>query len=96
MPDNIIPITIPFVVLLLVVIVLAFYKKSLDSHIDESIHIDASEEGAVKAQVSQAKKSDLVERWGKILTTVVFLYGLAIVGLIVYHQWQVSATVGFK
>ena len=96
MPENIIPITLPWVVLLLIVIGLAFYKKSLDSHADEHLHFNAEEEGEVKAQVAEAKRADTVERWGKILTTVVFLYGLAIVGMIAYHQWQVNSTVGFK
>jgi hypothetical protein len=34
--------------------------------------------------------------WGKILTVVVFLYGLAIVGMIAWHQWQISTTAGFR
>lgn len=96
MPDNIIQMTIPWVVLTLIVIALAIYKKSLDSHADESLHIGSEEDKLVKAQLAQSHRSELAERWGKILTIVVFLYGIWIVGLIAYHQWQVSTTVGFR
>lgn len=96
MPDNIIPMTIPWVILTIVVIALAFYKKSLDSHVDEHLHIDAQEDRMVQAQVAQAKRSEMVEMWGKILTVVVFLYGLGIVGMIAYHQWQINTTAGFR
>ena len=96
MPENIIQMTIPWVVLTLIVIALAIYKKSLDSHVDESLHIDAEEDKLVKAQVAQSRRSALVERWGKILTVVVFLYGLGIVGMIAYHEWQIGTTAGFR
>lgn len=96
MPDNIIPMTIPWVILTAIVIALAFYKKSLDSHVDEHLHIDAQEDGMVKEQVAQARRSEVVETWGKILTVVVFLYGLGIVGMIAYHQWQINTTAGFR
>ena len=96
MPDNIIPIAVPWVVLTLVVIVLAFYKRSIDSTVDEHFHIEDGGDQAVKQQVAHAKRSTTVEMWGKILTIVVFLYGLGIVGLIAYHQWQISTTAGFR
>lgn len=96
MPENIISVTIPWVVLLLIVIALAFYKKSIDSHVDESLHFDVSDDVMVKNQEAQAKRSNTVELWGKVLTIVVFLYGIGIVGLIALHQWQVSTTAGFR
>ena len=96
MPENIIQMTIPWVVLTLIVVVLAIYKKSLDRHMDESLHIGADEDRLVKAQVAQTRLSTLVEKWGKVLTVVVFLYGLGIVGMIAYHQWQISTTAGFR
>lgn len=96
MPDNIIQMAIPWVVLTLITIGLAIYKKSLDSHTDESLHIGAGEDQLVKAQLAQSHRSDLAERWGKILTIVVFLYGIVIVGMIAYHQWQVNTTAGFQ
>ncbi|MCL4781663.1 MAG: hypothetical protein KJZ70_01385 [Bryobacterales bacterium] len=96
MPDNIIQMAIPWVVLTLITIALAIYKKSLDVHTDESLHIGAGEDQLVKAQMAQSRRSDLAERWGKILTIVVFLYGIVIVGMIAYHQWQVNTTAGFQ
>lgn len=96
MPENIVQIGAPWVVLLLIVIALGIYKKSLDSHVDEGLHFGSDEDNLVQAQVARSRRSNLVERWGKILTTVVFLYGVVIAGLIAYHQWQVNTTIGFK
>ncbi len=96
MPENIIQIGAPWVVLLLIVIALGIYKKSIDSQIDEGLHFGTGEDKLVQAQAAQSRRSSLVERWGKILTTVVFLYGVVIAGLIAYHQWQINTTIGFK
>jgi anaerobic C4-dicarboxylate transporter len=96
MPENIIGIAIPWVVLLLIVIALAFYKKSIDAHVDESLHFDAEDDVMVKNQEAQTRRSNTIEVWGKVLTIVVFLYGIGIVGLIALHQWQVSTTAGFR
>lgn len=96
MPDNIMQLAIPWVVLTLIVIALAIYKKSLDSHVDESLHFGSEEDKLVKAQMVQSRRSDLAERWGKILTIVVFIYGAVIVGMIAYHQWEIGTTAGFR
>ncbi|MCW5963132.1 MAG: hypothetical protein KIT83_03760 [Bryobacterales bacterium] len=96
MPSNVLPLAISWAVLTLIVIALAIYKKRLDGHIDEHIHVSVAEEGVLKEQLAETHRSEVVEKWGKALTVVVFLYGLAIVGMLAYHQWVVASNVGFK
>jgi hypothetical protein len=36
------------------------------------------------------KKANTIERWGKLLTVVVFVYGAAIAGIYLYHVWVVG------
>lgn len=96
MSANIIPMAISWGILTLVVVALAIYKKSLDGHIDESIHFNNSEDAALRRQAAETHRSEVVERWGKALTAVVVLYGLVIVGILVYHQWQAASTMGFQ
>lgn len=96
MPANVMPLAISWAVLTLIVIALAIYKKRLDGHIDEHIHVSTAEEGVIKETVAETHRSELVEKWGKALTVIVFLYGLLIVGMLAYHQWVISSTVGFK
>ncbi len=96
MPANIIPLAISWGILTLVVVALALYKKSLDGHITESIHFNAAEDATVRQQVVETHRSEVLERWGKGLTAVVVLYGLVIVGVLVYHQWNSASTMGFQ
>lgn len=96
MPSNVLPLAISWAILTLIVIGLALYKKRLDGHLDERIHVDVAEEGVLKEQLAETQRSELVEKWGKALTVVVFLYGLGIVGMLAYHQWVISSSVGFK
>lgn len=96
MPENIIPLAISWGILTLIVIALAIYKKSLDGHIDEHIHVNASEDAVLKQQMAETHRSEVVERWGKALTAIVVLYGLVIVGMLIYHQWEASSTMGFQ
>jgi len=37
-----------------------------------------------------AKKLEVIDRWGKILTIVAFVYALAILGLFLYNGWTES------
>ena len=96
MPTNFMPHAISWTILTLVVIALAIYKKRIDGHIDEHIHVGAAEDAVLKQQVAETQRSAMVEKWGKSLTVVVFLYGLVIMGMLVYHQWMINSTVGFK
>lgn len=96
MPANIIPLAISWGILTLVVVALAIYKKSLDGHIDENIHINASEDVTLQRQAVETHRSEVVERWGKGLTAIVVLYGLVIVGVLIYHQWQAASNMGFQ
>jgi len=96
MPTNIMPLALSWGALTLIVIGLAFYKKRLDEHIHNHMHVHASDGSSLQGQVAEVHKCEVVERWGKLLTVAVVLYGLAILGILVYHQWQLASTVGFR
>jgi hypothetical protein len=96
MSANIISMAISWGILTLVVVALAIYKRSLDGHIDEGIHFNTAEEAALRRQAAETHRSEVVERWGKALTAVVVLYGLVILGMLIYQQWNAAATMGFK
>ena len=74
--------------LAVIVLALAIYRNLLASHEDESIHVSEAEAGQVVAQKQVFKKLNKVEFWGKLLTVVTILYGLAIAGAFLYEQWQ--------
>ena len=80
-------------VLAVIVLCLALYRFALAGHEDESLHVSAVEAKAVVEQQQVFGKLNRVEFWGKLLTVVVVLYGLAIAGVYLYNAWQQSSQI---
>jgi cytochrome c biogenesis factor len=77
--------------LVVVVAVLAIYRNMMASHEDETIHVLDGDAPLVAAQAKFSHKLELIERWGKILTTVVVVYGVIIGAMYLYYVWQQGA-----
>jgi hypothetical protein len=82
----------PFVVLwaalALAVLGLIVYRKIVASGEDDMIHVsDAAGSSVASQQASVAQKLDQIDKWGKTLTVVVVLYGIALAGVYVYQTW---------
>ena len=82
-----------WVVSAVVVLCLALYRFALAGHEDESLHVSAVEAKQVAVQQQVFHKLNVVEFWGKLLTILVILYGLAIAGAYLYHAWLQSSQV---
>ncbi len=80
-----------WVPLVAVVAVLAIYRNMLASHEDETIHVLDGDAPQVAAQSKLSHKLETIERWGKILTAVVVVYGLIIGVMYLYYVWQQGA-----
>lgn len=88
---NLYPFAIGWVLLLVVVIVLAFYRSRLAREEDDIPHISEPEaEVYASRQIAIARKLEKVEFWGKLLTVLLILYGLAIVAAFSYKAWTES------
>lgn len=74
----------------IVVVALAVYKMKLGRQEDDNIHIANVEAAAVVGRV--AHRLELVERWGKTLTVVLVLYGIALGGYYLYTLFQLQST----
>jgi len=88
---NLVPYLVIWIPLAVVVLVLAIYRSMIASHEDETLHVLESDAPAVTAQVKLSRRLDVIERWGKILTVVVVVYGLVIAGMYLYSIWQQGA-----
>lgn len=81
---NLLPWAMFWGVLAIVVLCLIVYRRAIASREDDSIHL----EGSMPAeQVALAHKLALVDRWGKSITVLVVLYGLALAGFYFYQIW---------
>ena len=84
MSINLIPYVAVWSVVTLSVIVLLVMRKMVASKEDDQLHVL---HGATTQQVNVASKLELIDRWGKILTVVAVVMGLAIATVYVYTSF---------
>ena len=84
MSINLIPYVVVWSVVALSVIVLIVMRKMVASKEDDQLHVL---HGATTEQVSVASRLDTIDKWGKILTVVAVLLGLAIATVYVYSSF---------
>jgi heme/copper-type cytochrome/quinol oxidase subunit 2 len=82
---NLLPYAVFWGVLALVVLFLIVYRKSVSSHEDDSLHLAGS--GSAE-QTTLAHRLASIDRWGKMLTILVALYGLALAAIYLYQVWN--------
>jgi membrane protein implicated in regulation of membrane protease activity len=79
-------------VLALVVIALLFMRKSVSGAEDDTLHIQDAEAGLIGQQAAIARKLEVIDRWGKLFTVLLVVYGLFVAGMFVYAGWVASST----
>ena len=83
---NFTPYLVVWSLLALMVLFLAIYRKNLSSKEDDTLHLNSGA-GAVYAQESLAAKLAAIDKWGKLLTVVVVIAGIALAGWYIYYVW---------
>ena len=66
---------------------LAIYRKTISSHEDDTLHVSASTSIRVSQQADVAHRLDMVDRWGKVITVIAGVYGLALAAAYTYQIW---------
>lgn len=69
------------------VVILAFYRKAVARKDDEMLHVSDAEAPVVVQQTVIAKKLDVIDKWGKVLTVVAVVYGLVVLAYYLYLGW---------
>ena len=78
--------------LAVVVLGMAAYRYLLVRHEDATL--DVMESASLASEQARVfKKAAAIERWGKPLTLVVIVYGLVLVGIYMYHAWELSGQI---
>jgi hypothetical protein len=77
-----------WLILTLIVISLAIYRRKISSQVDETLHVLDAEAQAIPTQEIVAKKLVVVDRWGKILTVISVLYLLGMAAAYFYSSFQ--------
>lgn len=90
---NLLPFAIAWAVLGVIVLSLALMRRSVTANEDDSIHLGATT-GAIDQQVTTAKKLEAIDKWGKILTVVLAVSGLALIILYGMQVWEATSKAG--
>jgi hypothetical protein len=81
------PFVAGWVVLVCVVASLAIYRRTISTREDDMLHVADGESGRISKQAEIAHRLDMVDRWGKLVTLVVTLYGLLLAAAYTYQIW---------
>jgi hypothetical protein len=88
---SLLPFVVLWVALAAAVGALAVYRNKLAGSSDELIHIEDTSADLSARQEIVAKKLEVIDKWGKILTVVAAVFGLVLVAAWVYQVWQSSS-----
>jgi len=68
-------------------IVVAFRSKSVAVQEDPALHLGASHAGTAAEQIALAKKLGQIDKWMKLLTLAVVVFGLLLGAAALYKGW---------
>ena len=69
---------------------LALYRKLVSRDEADILHVRDAEAGMIKEQSALAIRLDQVDKWGKSLTVVAIVFGMALAVAFLYQQWLLS------
>ena len=88
---NLFPFAVLFAVMALAVIALIVVRKRISSGEDDTLHVMEGDAAMIPHQQEIAHKLEVIDRWGKSLTVLTVVYGLAIGALWVYQGWVTAS-----
>ena len=86
---NLTPAVVIWAVLAIATLGLALYRKLISASEEDLIHLGPGEERHIPEQVALEAKLEAVDLWGKILTGVTVVTGLAMAAVYLYQAFQV-------
>ncbi|MCX6590799.1 MAG: hypothetical protein NTZ56_04675 [Acidobacteria bacterium] len=79
------------------VAILAIYRGLVARNDDEFVHLGRNEGQLVESQALLGTKINALDKWGKVLTAVTFVYGAVLASVYLYGQFveqSMRSTVG--
>ena len=88
----------PFLVLWAIVIValvvVAFWRRSVAVQEDPALHLGAAHAGTAAEQLALAKKLGQIDKWMKLLSLVVIVFGVLLGAAALYKGWVLGPGAG--
>ena len=89
---NLTPLAMAWGGLAVIVAGLALMRRGVTATEDDSIHLSGGD--AVSHQVEIAKRVQGIDKWGKVLTVALAIYGVILLVLYGIQLWQTSSNAG--
>jgi len=93
MSINLLPFTILWMIMALVVVGMLGYRRWVSRNEDDTLHVMDSDAGIVPQQAALSVKLESIDKWGKLLTVIALVYGLLVGCAYLYQSW-VAAQLG--
>lgn len=87
---NLAPFAIGWGVLAIVVIVLAFWRRAVSAREDDCVHL-SGDTASIQEQAQTAGKLEAIDKWGKLLTVVLAVSGVALGVLYAMQLWDATS-----
>ena len=88
----------PFLVLWAIVIValvvVAFWRRTVAVQEDPALHLGAAHAGTAAEQIALAKKLGQIDKWMKLLSLAVIVFGLLLGAAALYKGWVLGPGAG--
>ncbi len=81
-----------WLVLVIAYVVLAIYRKQVEKEEFDNLHVMA-DANLISKEESMAHRMDVLDRWAKVLVSVIIVYGLIIAGAYMYQAWNSFGTI---
>ena len=91
MTTNFVPLLAFWGLMALSVLALIIYRRQVAQGEDDSLHLQHADT-AVPQQVAMAHKLETIDKWGKMLTILTVVVGIAIAGVYFYQLWVSTST----
>ncbi|HTM50532.1 MAG TPA: hypothetical protein VL285_17680 [Bryobacteraceae bacterium] len=86
---NLLPFGILWMLLSAAVVALIAYRAWVARNEDDSLHV--MEAGLTAQQVLVGHKLDVIDRWGKMLTMVALVSGIALGSVYLFQNWEAAS-----
>ena len=92
---NFVPFVILWILMGVAVLALFAWRKAVSVNEDDNLHVlDGAGLEKSAEQIAMARKLEIIDRWGKIVTILAVVYGVVLGGVYMWHSWIVNTRIG--
>jgi uncharacterized membrane protein len=81
------PFLVVWAIVIVALVVVAFWRRTVAVQEDPALHLGAAHAGTAAEQIALAKKLAQIDKWMKILTVAVIVFGLLLGAAALYKGW---------